>query len=435
MQSRIFSTLCLLFILNLWFPSIVSAQEQRTICENKVCYDENITYQDANGTMATIENFTIPSGNNRLLVITIWQSIDMDVLPTEVTFNDQVLQSKNEFKGSLLFSDEIIEYVLLLGSGNAISGPIKVTFDTDVQFTVSAVSFQNVDQESPFPNQSGGGSGLGFMDFTINTSVTDASDMIIANLIVDASASFTDNEANQQTIMNKVYADADGSLQIIQSYRHGDPTSNDFNYLSTISFYPYRSSFYTINYVPAPPSLCETTDHTVEAGIIPDQTSLHYKTIATSGVVSIPEGHEVTFQASESITLNAGFEAIGPFTASIAPCPTEAAFNETEQPSVIKQQQRQVNNHKEHLQLQVFPNPSNGLINVHIQNPTSTIQAAKLMLVDAFGQVVQDWSNQVAPFSGSYQFVAPIPHQQSGIYFLILENGVERVVKKVIVLE
>ena len=78
--------------------------------------------------------------------------------------------------------------------------------------------------------------------------------------------------------------------------------------------------------------------------------------------------------------------------------------------------------------IQVFPNPSNGLVNLHLDNPFN-----KALYIKVFNNVGRKiWESEV--IEGETNWKKEMQIQGNGIYFVITEVGGEIICKRLILM-
>ena len=127
----------------------------------------------------------------------------------------------------------------------------------------------------------------------------------------------------------------------------------------------------------------------------------------------------VTFSAGNSITLNPNFHARAgsDFHAFIAPCTAFAPANEEARNLSIKKEEQSIiatNN------LSIFPNPSNGLI--EIQYDLETSQVINLSLYDNYGRLLKKLKAKEVSSKGINRAIFDVSHLSNGLYFVRLEG-------------
>jgi large repetitive protein len=98
------------------------------------------------GSSKTLSNFTVPSGTNRLLVVTAGDP-NTPTNPSGVTFNGSAMSQANATSDGGYSCDSI--FYLKLGTGAATTGDVVVSFAGTGNYFVSAVVFSGVDQTTP----------------------------------------------------------------------------------------------------------------------------------------------------------------------------------------------------------------------------------------------------------------------------------------------
>jgi len=135
----------------------------------QVTTDANFVAQGG-GNVNTLSNFTVPAGNNRVLVVGIHSG---STTPTSVTHNGvsmtPAVQSGDSYEADIWY--------LALGSGAAMVGPFDIVAN-GAPFAMSAVSFQNVNQTTVFANPlTANGDNLTSTNLSVPTS--DANNLVI----------------------------------------------------------------------------------------------------------------------------------------------------------------------------------------------------------------------------------------------------------------
>jgi hypothetical protein len=108
-----------------------------------IVYDSNATGAFGIAGSHELNNFTVPEGKNRILIIAASRSVDLE-LPI-VTFNSITAT----FVDSISDGSLSAFYYIPLGSGPEITGLVNATASTEQPFHLHAASFHNVDQNNP----------------------------------------------------------------------------------------------------------------------------------------------------------------------------------------------------------------------------------------------------------------------------------------------
>lgn len=130
--------LLVLLLSYFYLPNISSAQ---------ITFDSNPVANNSAGTGNTVE-VTVPMGNDRLLIAMIGTN-DLFNTPT-VLFDGEAMVKAGEDDDNFnaTYNAKVLVYYLALGDGAAITNNITVSNLTNY-YTVSGLSFQGVDQNTP----------------------------------------------------------------------------------------------------------------------------------------------------------------------------------------------------------------------------------------------------------------------------------------------
>jgi hypothetical protein len=82
--------------------------------------------------------------------------------------------------------------------------------------------------------------------------------------------------------------------------------------------------------------------------------------------------------------------------------------------------------------LRVFPNPLPSGEPIQVVYGSDDLNTVRVRLVNALGQVIQDYSHTPEPFSDQY-FQLPTFNLAAGVYWLVLENGISPLSFKVLI--
>lgn len=157
--------------------------------------------------------------------------------------------------------------------------------------------------------------------------------------------------------------------------------------------------------------------------------------ITSTGIVS--SGNDVTLKAGESITLSPGFhaEAGAIFSAFIATCEPviQRVFNdEIEETPVVTSSVPTKEVAKAPI-FEVYPNPFFGQTNLKVYLPQDDL--VSIQVFDQAGRMVaQPWKQQEMS-AGDYQLILNTEELLGGMFYVILQNSTERIVKKIIILD
>jgi len=218
-KTNYFGLLALLFYIS--FPFNVNGQ---------VIYDDNSKFESSfDGKL----NFTVPSGEDRLLVITVCHfGVISDVL-----FNgeDALLASTSKLKNSPEASSI---YYVLLGNGRDIHAEITV-IGSSTPFIIAAGSFKNVDQDNPVGEMDGlDGFSDGFNDMlSLNFSTT------FGDLVIDKTYALnTVNPiAHSSQVVMAMLDNTNNSVDFGVSFKIADSSSTNMrqNFAITSNLYTY----------------------------------------------------------------------------------------------------------------------------------------------------------------------------------------------------
>jgi hypothetical protein len=78
------------------------------------------------------------------------------------------------------------------------------------------------------------------------------------------------------------------------------------------------------------------------------------------------------------------------------------------------------------LQLEAFPNPTNGLLQVTISQPQA--QTLQLRLIDLLGNTLQEKTTAAQHLNTFFD----LSQMNAGMYFILIENAEKRLVKKIL---
>lgn len=153
-------------------------------------------------------------------------------------------------------------------------------------------------------------------------------------------------------------------------------------------------------------------------GNIPTNTYQQFATLLSRGTVAT--GANVIFKATNSITLEPGFEvALGAeFEAVIGECANNFAARPNDRSR--ETQETAEANLPAAQALQVFPNPFSGQTTIayHLDKPTTV----SLHIYDLNGQLVEQLMNPTQQIAGDYQIVYQATKRVEGIYIAILQT-------------
>lgn len=139
-------------------------------------------------------------------------------------------------------------------------------------------------------------------------------------------------------------------------------------------------------------------------------------TITTMGTVDLESSADITFEATDSIILKAGFTTTGvnSFAASIVAC-TAASFQEIEERQIPTTQSTTIKTPT----IQVYPNPTSG--NAQLELKLSEATALQVNILDVNGRYVQNMAKQ-SYSEGIHQLSLPTATLNQGIYFIQIQT-------------
>ena len=165
---------------------------------------------------------------------------------------------------------------------------------------------------------------------------------------------------------------------------------------------------------------CPVEDELYLSGIEPGAVIQEANNLISSSQ-ELPELSNVKYMAGQKIILEPGFSAKGIFSAKIESCEdkiqvlTDQIHLENEQEKIEEAVLTSMGS------LQVFPNPTNGL--VHLEYPRYTKEKVVLELVDARGKVLKKTQSDYSPGDEKYVVSIDMGQFSSGVYFLTIEEG------------
>ena len=182
------------------------------------------------------------------------------------------------------------------------------------------------------------------------------------------------------------------------------------------------------------PLVCPTNPEITEIVLYYDDKYIEAKKINSSSLVS--NGRRIVYKASEKIILNPGFQsAIGSdFTALISPCEinqtgnriaTITKTNNLEQITTLNQSNFKVTKPNNTFSFEVFPNPSNGKIEINISALTEN---TTLDVYDTFGKK----AHTEMLYQNNNRFNIDLSHLNRGLYVLMINSVGKTYTKKIV---
>lgn len=180
---------------------------------------------------------------------------------------------------------------------------------------------------------------------------------------------------------------------------------------------------------------CDGDNLTINDNPIPDAEYTTTMTITSNG--RVPMGGKVTFNAGQSITLQAPFHAENGsmFTARIEGCvtPLNVSHEEKVVSTVESRDNADLDQKQEKgIDLRVYPNPFTSSTNITYQLAETT--QVELQIIDMTGRVIEVLVPKQIQSEGKYQQNWQAEHQDAGVYFLQSRIGKERHITKIILL-
>ncbi len=134
------------------YPTNISTQDQLVIRDNLGPqlelwdYDNNGDSESDNDGTTAINSFTVPAGDDRIVVIFVGEE---DVLAPTVTFDTITLTLASAVIDNTISTHM---YYATLGTGPAINGTISASISSSEHIHIMASSFEGIDQDNPIGN-------------------------------------------------------------------------------------------------------------------------------------------------------------------------------------------------------------------------------------------------------------------------------------------
>ncbi len=420
-------------------------------------FDENAIADNSDGNDSSLD-FTVPGGDQRLLVATIGTD-DMTRTPT-VTFNGLTLTSAAEdddyFNGT--YDARVLVYYLVLGDGPQISSSI-VVYGIESSFTVGGMTFQGIDQTNPKKQviQAGVPEFSLLFGHEVSATIENVStgSLIFAFFGEDNVKQFDWGGNYSQESPHTTNSGLNGNGYYIATYNL-NAVAGDYDFKFQINNSGQTCAGVLVEFARAanttPQADCKgeiinatqsyyanfLQDEQISNGsMVPESVTLAasdvLNTSATIEAYSSEVKPAVAFQAKNAITLEVGFHAVAgsDFIAKLRDCIELAPEFTSETPA--ESRIASLNNTKElaDSELSVFPNPASYTTNITLDLADSG--RLSLQLMNQSGQIIKKIAEQNHQEKGTYHYQLNTGDFTPGFYLVQMQNGKDRITKKLII--
>lgn len=420
-------------------------------------FDDNAIADNSAGNDFDL-NFTVPGGDQRLLIATIGTD-DMTNTPT-VTFNGLTLTSAAEDDDDFnnTYDARVLVYYVVLGDGPQISSSIAVTGLTS-SYTVGGMTFQGIDQTNPKKQviQAGVPEENIFFGHQVSATIENVTtgSLVFAFFGEDNVKQFDWGGNYTAESPHATDAGLDGDGYYLASYNL-NASAGTYNFIYQINNSGQSCAGVLVEFARAadamPQAICDAEninatpsyylnflqDEQISNGsVAPESVNLaasdQLTASATIEAYSSGVKPAVAFQAKNAITLEVGFHAVvgSDFIAKIRDCTELAPEFNSETPAESRIASLDNTPGIVNTELSVYPNPASYTTSIKLDLQESG--ALSLQLLNQSGQIVKKVAEHHHQDKGTYHYQLNTGDFTPGFYLVQMQNGKNRITKKLII--